>query len=222
MRVTLTFDNGPDPVGTPAVCSALAERNIPAVFFVVGQKAQSYPALVARVSGDGHLVGNHTWSHSLPFGESTRPGFARSEILRTQETIRQFATVPPLFRPIGAAPGAIVDDRLLNDEALQTLVDGGFTTVLWNVVPHDWERPHDWTEGAIESCRVVEHAVVVLHDGYPDGMDLLPGFLDDLLAEGTEFRTDFPVSCTPIRAGIPEPAAAALVRTAATNSKEQS
>ena len=214
MHVTLTFDNGPDPVGTPAALSALADRGIPAVFFVVGQKARAHAGLVARTSAAGHLVGNHTWSHSTPFGEARRPGFARREITRTQEVIASSAATPPLFRPVGAAPGAVVDRRLLDDEALQTLVEGGYTMALWNVVPRDWERPGDWVDTAIAACRTTEHAVVVLHDGHPQGMASLPGFLDTLLDEQTRFDTDFPPSCTPIRAGIPGPEVDALVAVA--------
>ena len=202
MRVTLTFDNGPDIKGTPAVLAALAERNIRAVFFFVGQKAHTHAHLVAQTSAAGHIIGNHTWSHSTPLGEVSQPGFARDEIEKTQRAIAPWASTPPLFRPVGAAPGAVIDHRLLNLEALQTLNEGGYTVVLWNVVPRDWERPQDWLDGSIQACREVDHAVVVLHDGYPDGMDLLPAFLDALRDEGAEFSTEFPESCTPILSGV--------------------
>lgn len=213
MRVTLTFDNGPDIEGTPAVLKALAERHIPAVFFVVGQKVRAHPELLARTSAAGHLIGNHTWSHSVPFGEADEAGFARTEIVSTQEAIKDVAGASNLFRPVGADPGAVIDSRLLDEEALETLIDGHFTLVLWNVVPHDWERPHDWIVGAVDECRRVEHAVVVLHDGHPAGLNLLPAFLDDLIEAGAEFRTDFPPACTPILNGAPTPGIDALVTT---------
>ncbi|THG32542.1 polysaccharide deacetylase family protein [Glaciibacter flavus] len=211
MRVTLTFDNGPDVEGTPMVLSALAERGIPAVFFVVGQKADAHPELLAAASSAGHLIGNHTWSHSRPLGAAIEPGFAGAEIGRTQRAIGPYAEDPPLFRPVGAAPGAVIDDRLLDDEALNVLEAGGYTMALWNVVPHDWERPDDWSDGVLEQCKRLEHAVVVLHDGYPAGMGLLPDLLDALVSEGADFRTDFPRSCTPIVAGVAGSAVGPLV-----------
>lgn len=213
MRVTLTFDNGPDMVGTPAALDALGDRGIPAVFFVVGEKVNKHPELTSRISAAGHLLGNHTWSHSSPFGDVTERGVARGEIDRTQAAIEEFPTAARLFRPVGADPGAVIDDRLLNEEALDALTDGGYTMALWNVVPRDWERPEGWLEGAIDACRAVDHAVVVLHDGHPAGMALLPAFLDALSNEDAEFRTDFPSSCTPVVKGVPHPESAALVTT---------
>ncbi|WP_372983747.1 polysaccharide deacetylase family protein [Microbacterium sp.] len=211
MRVTLTFDNGPDPVGTPAVLDALSDRGIPAVFFVVGAKVKKHPDLVSRISAAGHTLGNHTWSHSSPLGDVTEPGVARAEIDRTQDVIEESRTARRLFRPVGGDPGAVIDHRLLNDEAMKTLTDGGYTMALWNVVPRDWELPDSWLEGAIDACRAVDHAVVVLHDGHPAGMALLPTFLDALGEENAEFRTDFPSSCTPVVKGVPRPESAALV-----------
>ena len=211
MRVTLTFDNGPDPEGTPAVLKTLAERHIPAVFFVIGQKVRAHPELLARTSRAGHVIGNHTWSHSIPLGDADQAGFARSEIVDTHAAIKTVATASNLFRPIGADPGAVIDRHLLSEEALETLIEGNFTLVLWNVVPRDWERPKTWIVGAVDECRRVEHAVVVLHDGHPAGMHLLPAFLDALTDAGSEFRTDFPPNCTPIVNGVPAPEVAALV-----------
>ena len=210
MRVTLTFDNGPDVVGTPAALAALAERGIAAVFFVVGQKVRAHPHLVAQARAAGHVIGNHTWSHTTPFGETRLPGFARTEIARTHEAIEAWVSAPPLFRPVGAAPGAVIDHRLLSVEALHVLEDGGYTVALWNVVPRDWERPHHWLDGAVDRCRELDHAVVVLHDGYPEAMALLPAFLDALHEAGAEFTTEFPLSCTPMRAGVSTQEASAL------------
>jgi len=214
MRVTLTFDNGPDPEGTPVALRALKDRDVPAVFFVVGKKVRAHPDLVAETASAGHVIGNHTWSHSTPFGEASPSGFARSEILRTQEAIASIVPALALFRPVGAQPGAIIDDRLFNEEALETLTGGGYTVALWNVVPRDWELPKTWLDGVVDQCRLVEHAVVLLHDGHPAGMSLLPQFLDALIAAGTDFGMDFPLSCTPILDGVPGPGAAALVTTA--------
>src|ERR1035438_8316320 len=62
--VALTFDDGPDPVTTPRVLDILHQKQVPATFFVVGERAEQHPELVRRALAEGHLVENHTWSHS--------------------------------------------------------------------------------------------------------------------------------------------------------------
>jgi peptidoglycan/xylan/chitin deacetylase (PgdA/CDA1 family) len=213
MRVTLTFDNGPHPVGTPQTLAALAERDIPAIFFVVGERMTgSADDLVTAIVDDGHLVGNHTWSHAGPLGELTGLGAAPEEIARAQEAIGNRASDPPLFRPVGAAPGGVVDDRLFTVEAVETLRAGSFTVALWNVLPHDWESPFDWTGCALAACRTLDHAVIVLHDAYPAGLAALPAFLDALAADGAAFTLALPEECTPMIAGVPTPQLDPLIR----------
>ena len=65
-EVTLTFDNGPDPDTTPEVLAALAERDLRATFFVVGEKLAAAREPAERAHAEGHWIGNHTWTHRAP------------------------------------------------------------------------------------------------------------------------------------------------------------
>ncbi len=73
-EVVLTFDDGPRPPHTQRVLDALAAECVQATFFVVGQMAKSYPALVQRAYRDGHTIGTHTEHHAhldrVPLGKS--------------------------------------------------------------------------------------------------------------------------------------------------------
>ncbi len=60
----LTFDDGPHPDFTPQVLDILKEHNIRAIFFVVGEKAEKHPEIIKRIINEGHLVGNHSFSHN--------------------------------------------------------------------------------------------------------------------------------------------------------------
>ena len=62
-RISLTFDDGPDPVWTPLVLDALAEARTIATFFVIATKARRYPSLLDRMREEGHSVGFHCTSH---------------------------------------------------------------------------------------------------------------------------------------------------------------
>ena len=82
-KITLTFDNGPDPAVTPHVLATLARHGIRSTFFVIGEKVavRENRALAERAHAEGHAIGNHTWSHSLPFGLMAADA-ARSELDR--------------------------------------------------------------------------------------------------------------------------------------------
>lgn len=59
----LSFDDGPHPEHTPSLLDLLARHGAHASFFVVGRDAAKYPAIVERIVAEGHLLGNHSWSH---------------------------------------------------------------------------------------------------------------------------------------------------------------
>lgn len=65
--VALTFDDGPDEEMTPKILDILSEYNIKATFFVTGKNAGSNPELLARIINEGHIIGNHSWSHASTF-----------------------------------------------------------------------------------------------------------------------------------------------------------
>ncbi|MFC3125524.1 polysaccharide deacetylase family protein [Pseudoroseomonas globiformis] len=58
--VTLSFDNGPEPEVTPAVLDVLRARDVPATFFLLGQKLAAHRAIAERAKAEGHWIGNHT------------------------------------------------------------------------------------------------------------------------------------------------------------------
>src|SRR5579864_2217566 len=100
--VALTFDDGPDPVYTPKLLDLLREKGVKATFFVIGKHTDQHPEIVRRAWAEGHLIGNHTWSH-YPLFCFLMPGRLRAEIERCTESIRRSCGSPPhLFRsPVG-------------------------------------------------------------------------------------------------------------------------
>src|ERR1700754_3387657 len=85
--VALTFDDGPDPRGTPAVLEALAAVDARATFFVLGERAEREPALLSRVLGAGHAVELHGHSH-LRHTEHTREA-VEADLRRALATLGQ-------------------------------------------------------------------------------------------------------------------------------------
>lgn len=109
--VALTFDDGPDPVSTPALLALLAQRNIQATFFVIGWRAAKYPELIDAILAAGHSVGNHSYRHGY-LALLRGPQALRKEITDTQQALARFHIQPLAFRPpVGiTTPGL---DRIL-------------------------------------------------------------------------------------------------------------
>ncbi|WP_315672790.1 polysaccharide deacetylase family protein [Clostridium sp. 19966] len=62
----LTFDDGPS-INTLKILNILKQNNIKATFFLIGKNAESNPDLVKEEIAEGHVVGNHTYSHPISY-----------------------------------------------------------------------------------------------------------------------------------------------------------
>jgi peptidoglycan/xylan/chitin deacetylase (PgdA/CDA1 family) len=200
-RVTLSFDNGPTAEVTPGVLDCLATRGINATFFVSAKDIleDSQRALVRRAKDAGHWIGNHTYSHSVVLGESADPETPAREIGAAQEILGDLSEDDRLYRPYGG--GGVLGPSLLSRAAIDYLCAGGYTCVLWNSVPRDWEDPSGWPERAMTDIARQDWTLVVVHDIATGAMKQLPRFLDRLRRENLEIVQDFPPVCVPIRRG---------------------
>jgi peptidoglycan/xylan/chitin deacetylase (PgdA/CDA1 family) len=190
--VTLTFDNGPDPEVTPAVLDILEKRGIKSTFFVVGRQLAACRAPAERAHAEGHWIGNHTWSHSIPFRNRGDIDFIQSEIDRTQDEIGTLSHPDRLFRPYGGK-GRL--DGSLNAEAVTHLVKGRYTCVVWNAVPGDFDNHDGWVETALPQVATIGWPLVVLHDVHSRAMQHLDRFLGQLQNSGVTFEQNFPPNC---------------------------
>jgi peptidoglycan-N-acetylglucosamine deacetylase len=200
-RITITFDNGPTPGVTEQVLDVLAEHAVRTTFFVVGEKLATPAgrACAERAAREGHWIGNHTMTHSVPFGETDEPGFAEREIEFAQAEIGVLAHEDRLFRPY--AGGGVLDRRVFSAAALAHLQRGGYTCVLWNSVPGDWKSPDAWIEPALADVAAQDWTVAVIHDTNSGAMRHLPEFLHRLRDDGVEIVQEFPEDCVPVYRG---------------------
>jgi peptidoglycan-N-acetylglucosamine deacetylase len=202
-KITLTFDNGPTPRVTESILAILAERGIKTTFFVLGNRIcdPEGAALVDKIVAHGHWVGNHSFTHSVAFGDSTEPGYAIREIDDTQALIAEHGISKRLFRPFGNF--GLLGPHLLNEEALAYLMEHRFTCIAWNSVPHDWDDPSHWVERCLSDVAKQDWTVVVLHDIENASLKRLPELLVGLEEQGIEIVQSFPQEVVLIRDGDP-------------------
>ncbi len=210
-RLTLSFDNGPFPDVTPGVLDALRERDLRASFFVCGKDAAApeQRELIERARSEGHLVGNHTLTHTIELGTTNDPSVAEAEIGQAQDALGDLCEPERWFRPYGG--GGIIGPKLLSRSALDYVREGEYSVVLWNSVPRDWEEPDTWPERAIGDIAAQDWTLVVLHDAPTGAMKALPGLLDAALESGVEIVQEFPPECVPVLRGVVRQEMAAFV-----------
>ena len=115
----------------------LAERGLKATFFVVGEQLRAHRALAERAVAEGHWIGNHTLTHPRPLGEAD-DARVRDRGHAGARSARSRTPTACSGRP---ATGGELEPGLLSPAAVDALVDGDYTCVLWNAVPGRLEGP---------------------------------------------------------------------------------
>lgn len=175
-KIALTFDDGPHPYYTEQLLDGLKERGAKASFFVLGKQAQAYPDLIKRMQEEGHLVGNHTYSH-MQLGKNNREAF-KAELVKTSEVLSELTgeEVQYVRPPYGSW-------------------DKGFETelmmfpVLWTVDPMDWCS--DDVAGIVRKVtkKSKENSIILMHDEYKSSVTAALQIVDILQEQGYEFVT---------------------------------
>ncbi|MDG4861430.1 polysaccharide deacetylase family protein [Streptomyces sp. T-3] len=181
--MVLTFDDGPDPRYTPGILQTLRKHDVRAMFFVCGEMVDAHPDLVREIADDGHVIGNHTWSHP----QLTRMSRAavRDEIVRTSDAVEDVVgEAPEWFRaPYGA----------WNRAAFEVGAELGMEPLAWTVDTLDWREPGTNTIIRNVLAGAGPGVVVLSHDAGGDraqSVRALRTYLPELLDSG--YRISLP------------------------------
>lgn len=175
-KIALTFDDGPHPRYTEQLLDGLKERNVVATFFVTGENAQNYPNIIRREQEEGHLIGNHTYSH-IQLTSGNRETF-REELVKTNEILENITGEKVSFvrPPYGSWDKSF--EKELN-----------MFPVLWNIDPLDW-CSHN---AECIAAKVVEKAgdgdIILMHDYYDTSVTAALEVVDVLQKRGFQFVT---------------------------------
>ena len=98
-HIAITFDDGPHPEYTPKVLALLEKYNAKATFFCIGKNSNAYPEILKSIINQGHIIGNHTYSHSNTFGFFSTQKVI-SELEHTNTTVKKITGLDlQLYRP---------------------------------------------------------------------------------------------------------------------------
>jgi len=160
-ELALTYDDGPNDPETGLLLALLADFDVPATFFVVGQFVKQRPEIVRAIAAAGHIVGNHSMTH--PKLSFCSPKKVREEIAGCNAAIEDAIGAPvKLMRcPYG----------LRRPDVLNTVRELGLTPVQWNVTAFDWKPitaekiAANVTRGITRNQRRGSGSNILLHDG---------------------------------------------------------
>lgn len=187
-QITLTFDDGPDPVFTDQVLDVLKEKDVKATFFVVGQSIALYPGVLKRIVREGHIVGSHSFFH--PRLEDVSPSRVRLELNSLQRIVAGLTGHRmALYRtPFGKSNGP---DTAEFAQPIRIATSLGYIEMGSDVVTYDWTN--NSAEDIVERVREGAHSggkVVMLHDAGGDRsatVQSLGPMIDQMREEGYEF-----------------------------------
>ncbi len=153
--VALTFDDGPDPRFTPKILDILKKENVKATFFMIGSRVDKNPRLARRVANEGHLIGNHTYTH--PDLKLDKRDKIIQELKKCQDAIyRVTGQEPHYFRP----PKGLFDDT-----STAVVRDAGYKIVLWDVCVEHKASPTPEREAKRVLLLVRPGYIILAHDG---------------------------------------------------------
>lgn len=177
--LALTFDDGPSGALTEALLDGLAERQVPATFFVCGYRVQEYPDTLRRIASEGHELGLHSCCHDHMQGMTQEQ--ALRDLRENQRAVRQCCGVTAtIFRP----PGGLYGPELLAAARQQALA-----VILWTVDPCDWDRAA-W-DGVLPTLLSQAHdgRIILMHDLSEHSVACALQAVDQLLSQGYKFCT---------------------------------
>ena len=174
--VALTFDDGPNPATTNQALDTLSKYGIKATFFVLGKNVSGNEEILKRMKADGHVIGNHSWSH--PVLSKLSLDEAKKQINDTEAALTKvLGSSSKLMRP---PYGAITDD-------IRNSLDLSF--IMWDVDSLDWKSKNEASILTEIQRQVKNGSIILMHDIHVETVNALPKVIDYLKEQGYEFVT---------------------------------
>jgi len=188
-QIAISFDDGPAQAHTAEILDVLKSNNVPAVFFCIGKNITGNEYLLKKIAADGHIIGNHSYSHHFWFDLFSTKKMREDLELMNEQVKKITGFTPLLFRP----PYGVTTPNMK-----KVMQQTGLTAVGWNVrsldtVINDKETLLKKITGLLQPG-----AIILLHDTSSTTLSILPSFIAGSRKQGYEFvRLDHLLNITP-------------------------
>lgn len=174
--VALTFDDGPRSTTTGRLLEGLALREVPATFFLVGERIAGNEELIREMASQGHQIGVHTFDHVRV-----------TELSRREFDLQVSKTRALLTDILGPGDYWLRPPYGIVDASVEQWADGPL--ILWSVDPEDWKDKHTDRIVAAVTGQVKDGDIILMHDIYDTSVDAALRIVDELLGRGYCFVT---------------------------------
>lgn len=174
-EIAISFDDGPATNHTPEILQLLKQADVKATFFCIGNRIAGNENILQQIKEDGHIIGNHSYSHHFWFDMFSSKKMLDDLRLMGEELKRVTGLQPKLFRP----PYGVTNPNLK-----KAIIAGDYTPVGWSVrsmdtVVKDENKLLDKINKALKPG-----AVFLFHDTSATTLNVLPAFIKEVKNRG--------------------------------------
>jgi len=194
----LTFDDGPGE-NTLKLLEILREHEVKATFFVNGEDTPYGRDVYRRMVDEGHVLGNHTYSHNYHEIYRDVESFMKDYMKLEKLVYQATATRPEIMRFPGGSNNTVsisVSGRDIMKDITEKILEEGYSYFDWNVYGFDGTRPTPSPSGisdaVLNKARLIEdRAIILLHDNdyNTSTIKALPQIIEGLREQGYRFDT---------------------------------
>ncbi|MES1219246.1 MAG: polysaccharide deacetylase family protein [Bacteroidota bacterium] len=176
-QIAISFDDGPMPEFTPQVLQILKAHNVPAAFFCIGKRVKEHPELFKKVMEEGHIIGNHSYSHDMWF-DLFSASKMYDDLQMMDDAMKEICGMKPiLFRP----PYGVTNPNLK-----KAVMKGNYIPVGWNIRSMDTVIKDEKKLLEKVTRLLKPGAVVLFHDTAKVTTGMLSEFIDTVKSNGYE------------------------------------
>ena len=174
-EIAISFDDGPAANYTAGILEVLKTENVKAAFFCIGNRIAGNEEILKQVLAEGHIVGNHSFSHDFLFDLYTVTKMREDLKQMDAEMERVTGLKPKLFRP----PYGVT-----NPNVRKAILRGGYTPVGWSVRSMDTVAKDENKLLAKINAGIEPGAVFLFHDTCKVTLNVLPEFIKEVKKKG--------------------------------------
>jgi peptidoglycan-N-acetylglucosamine deacetylase len=176
-KIAISFDDGPLAAYTPQILAILKEKNTSAAFFCIGHRIKNNAEILRQIHDQGHLIGNHSYSHHLWFDLFSANKMAGDLTAMNQITADLLQVLPRFFRP----PYGVTNPNLA-----KAVKKSGLVAVGWSVRSMDTVVKNEARLLRKLLRSLQPGAIFLFHDTVKITLQVLPAFIDAAREKGYE------------------------------------